>query len=244
MGFLDRFFGKKPENVPSEQQEPLPESWPYELAEVPPDKALRTWAALRQEGAGKFLPVIHGNRWEFGKMAEAAGLNEDSVDVILERGRSASFSAFMDKVVAMAPEIYADPDLGEWPKEAATPYEVFALTAPAPGKTAIIGKVPTSQSWELPGFLKFGSWNDCPWPEEHMAAFRHWEELYGAEIVVVTHDTIECRVRNRPKDKDSALALAKEQYIYCPDIVDQGVGSISALAAVLMVSDSWYFWWD
>jgi hypothetical protein len=31
---------------------------------------------------------------------------------------------------------------------------------------------------------------------------------------------------------------------YCPDIVEQGVESVSALAAHLLDSPLWYFWWD
>jgi hypothetical protein len=38
--------------------------------------------------------------------------------------------------------------------------------------------------------------------------------------------------------------VALEQYRYCPDIVDQGVGSIHDLAATQVPSSSWYFWWD
>ena len=38
--------------------------------------------------------------------------------------------------------------------------------------------------------------------------------------------------------------LALEQYAYCNDIVDQGVGTIGALADGLMKSHNWYFWWD
>ncbi len=40
-----------------------------------------------------------------------------------------------------------------------------------------------------------------------------------------------------------ALKLAREQYLYCGDIVSQGVGSIAGLAAILEVSTHWYFWW-
>lgn len=33
-------------------------------------------------------------------------------------------------------------------------------------------------------------------------------------------------------------------YALCADIVDQGTESIEALAAQLLVSNSWFFWWD
>ena len=52
------------------------------------------------------------------------------------------------------------------------------------------------------------------------------------------------RVERRPGTRDEALNLAREQYAYCNDIVDQGVGTLSTLAAELTAHDWWYFWWD
>jgi hypothetical protein len=42
--------------------------------------------------------------------------------------------------------------------------------------------------------------------------------------------------------KDPA-ALARRMYQFCPDIVDQGVGSIEKLADELRIGNL-YFWWD
>jgi ankyrin repeat protein len=38
--------------------------------------------------------------------------------------------------------------------------------------------------------------------------------------------------------------LAKKMYEFCPDIVDQGVGSVASLAKELNKSQKFYFWWD
>ena len=73
---------------------------------------------------------------------------------------------------------------------------------------------------------------------------RSWFERYGAELVGIDGDTLNLRVQRRPTGRDEALALAREQYHYCPDLVDQGVGTISALASELMASDWWFLWWD
>jgi hypothetical protein len=40
------------------------------------------------------------------------------------------------------------------------------------------------------------------------------------------------------------MELAQEQYDFCPDIVLQGTGTLEPLAATLMASDWWFFWWD
>jgi hypothetical protein len=57
-------------------------------------------------------------------------------------------------------------------------------------------------------------------------------------------DTVELRVRRRPGSRDEALALAREHYAYCNDTVDQGTKDMATLAANLMGSDWWFFWWD
>ncbi len=40
-----------------------------------------------------------------------------------------------------------------------------------------------------------------------------------------------------------AAGLAKRMYAFCPDIVDQGVGTVSKLAEELQ-KGKFYFWWD
>ena len=113
-----------------------------------------------------------------------------------------------------------------------------------PFEKCYFGIVKTTQSWEVPAFVRFGNWNSCPSPAEHCAVFRHWQEKYGAEILSITDDVIECCVTKPPQTEDECWELAWEQYGYCPDIVDQGVGTIGALASSLRDSSYWYFWWD
>ena len=44
--------------------------------------------------------------------------------------------------------------------------------------------------------------------------------------------------------QDMSPDVSTEQYHYAPGIVEQGTATISRLAAILLVSDFWYFWWD
>jgi hypothetical protein len=104
--------------------------------------------------------------------------------------------------------------------------------------------LPTRNGWEAPAYLRWGDWNACPPPEYHVAALRHWHQRFGAELVGINGDTMNVKARTRPKDREQSLKLARDLCGYCPDIVDQGVGSIAALAAGLMASDWWYLWWD
>ncbi len=66
----------------------------------------------------------------------------------------------------------------------------------------------------------------------------------GAELIGLGADTMNLRVSRKPATREQAFALAREQYFYCNDIIDQGMGSYRALAAGLMASDWWFFWWD
>jgi hypothetical protein len=107
-----------------------------------------------------------------------------------------------------------------------------------------IALIPTDDWTTIPAHLQWGGWNACPHPEFHVAALRSWRDRFGAELVGLSRDTLELRVSRRPQTREAALELAREQYAYCNDIVDQGVGTLSVLAADLMADPWWFFWWD
>ncbi len=104
--------------------------------------------------------------------------------------------------------------------------------------------VPAGESWSVPLSLAYGNWNDCPPAHVHAAICKRWEASHCAYLVAVGPDTIEFRVERSPSTRTAALTLAREHYLYCADIVDQGIGSISALAAHLIDNSVWSFWWD
>jgi hypothetical protein len=66
---------------------------------------------------------------------------------------------------------------------------------------------------------------------------RSWRDRFGGELIGLSHDVMNIRGNRKPDTRDTALDLAREQYVYCSDIVDQGVETLSALAAVLMQSE-------
>jgi hypothetical protein len=137
--------------------------------------------------------------------------------------------------------------LGQWPREVLDKGSIGLHRDILSGSfkpRVYIGLAKIDQPWHLPAALRYGNWNGWPGPEIHCAFYRHWQEQFGAEITGMSFDVIECIVKKAPTDRRSATALAWEQYWYCPDIVEQGCGSVSNLAATLMDSPYWYFWWD
>ena len=140
-----------------------------------------------------------------------------------------------------------EPEVGPWPVSppASAGLSVAReVLSDRPFDKVYVAVVPTDDWTTIPIYLRWGGWNDCPPPEFHVAALRSWRDRYGAELVGLSHDVMNLRVAERPGTRAEALALAREHYDYCYDIVDQGVGTLSQLAAALMNDDWWYFWWD
>lgn len=115
----------------------------------------------------------------------------------------------------------------------------------ADDKQTLVALIPARAGFEVPGLM---SWQGAVnWEldgADHVAVVRRWHDFYGAELVTLAFDTLELLVPRPPVDPMEAATVAVDQYAYCPDVVDQGVGSVPALAAGQVRSPSWYFWWD
>jgi ankyrin repeat protein len=73
----------------------------------------------------------------------------------------------------------------------------------------------------------------------------HWlkelEKDQPFELTGIGFDYLEGQFTSRLKN---SRQLAKKMYAFCPDIVDQGTGSVAELARELKKSNRLYFWWD
>jgi hypothetical protein len=139
------------------------------------------------------------------------------------------------------------PDIGEWPQYVPPAPELtlaYDIRTGQPLEKLYLALIPSDEWATVPAHLLWGGWNACPDPEYHVAAFRSWRRRFDTELVGIGGDTLNLKVGRRPATRDAAMELAREQYLYCNDIVDQGLGSLEALAASLMEADWWFFWWD
>ena len=140
--------------------------------------------------------------------------------------------------------------MGTWPEEPIDESQITELSIAIDWETeepmdeVLLTLIPTSDWTQIPAFLDYGGWNDCPSAEWHIAALRHWTEEYECELVGLSYDSMNIRTAKRPTSRTRALELALEQYYYCGDIIEQGVGEISVLAQILKSSNWWDFWWD
>ena len=76
---------------------------------------------------------------------------------------------------------------------------------------------------------------------EIIETLQKWDSLYGIEIYGVGFDFVDGHFNKLP---DNIKPFAEEMYRFCPDIVDQGTGSIEELIKELKKTKSLLLWWD
>ena len=251
--------------------DPLLDKFPYPLIAVKPSEAFQQWELLRSKSG---TPIIIGDRKQVERILEVFDPSfdklYDTLEISLAKAkthqhpaslyeyRKAEHQLFVDALrkddIDTAEEMAKfDPlDIpeeywGEWPD---LPLRVDQLVSSYHWQTdptletMYITILPTDNPWEAPIYLRFGGWNANPPSDIHAAALRKWKTEFGVVPVVIQSDVMEVYVANPPTGRDASKALAIQHFIYCSDIVEQGVGDMSKLAAALDQGKFWYFWWD
>jgi hypothetical protein len=208
------------------------------------------WQELRTGLESDWWPIVVGGEEDEARLVEAQTYSQTSPSRILEMAADLDVAALFRR---WHQENAPDNDeadewdvVGTWPDQTPRPSSYtlpYDISSGKPRST-VVAIVAVQEGSEIPAALGWGGWNACPKPEEHVAVLRRWADKYGAELVGVSGDVLEMRVLRPPKTRETAMALATEQYDYCADIVTQGVGSISALAADVLDDATWFFWWD
>lgn len=217
---------------------------------VPGTDALRVLNQSRQHfpATGQY-PFLIGDQDELERIEETMEFNKEDPATIVRTSLQIKLDDWIAqrRKAAEKYEFSADETLGEWPGEILGKGSIGLHKEVLSGEfrpEVIIGFATIDACWHLPAVLHYGNWNDCPAPEVHCAFHREWYHRFGAEIVGASGDVIECTVARPPTDRQAATALAWQQYWYCSDIVEQGGESVSNLAALLLNSPYWFFWWD
>ena len=74
-----------------------------------------------------------------------------------------------------------------------------------------------------------------------ISIIKSFDKKYSLELIGASGDWCEFLIHTDPK---SWTQFAKEIYKVCPDVVDQGTGTIEALADAMKNTQRLYFWWD
>ena len=205
--------------------------------------SIDTWKLLRAvtDKTGWYPLVVHDLHIE---EVDERPEETDPADTLQEAGSIDAATWLKQRLDGRQPQSGA----GEGKPEPNTSFTVPIddLTGePAPDVRILL--VPTRNGWEVPAFVPFGGaggWNDCPQDAAHVAVLKYWFERFGAELVAMSDDVLELQIARPPASDEAAAAIANEQYAYCGDIVEQGVGTVPALAQSIKACGIWYFWWD
>jgi hypothetical protein len=220
----------------------------YETLQVSGALAIQTLKDLRSayRSTGKY-PFLIGDADDLAILQENSEDNESEFEEIIESSSSVRIQEYIEAKKSADRERRFAPPLGNWPR---TLPEQSGLTIHTDvfndhAKPQVyLGLAEIAAPWQLPAVVAFGGWNECPWADVHCAFHREWQQSHGAEIAGISGSILECLVSNPPSTQADALNLAWQQYYYCRDIVEQGCQSISQLAATLINSPTWFFWWD
>jgi hypothetical protein len=251
-------------NTPPESRARILDVFPFERTTIDGRFAYAEWERLKQVGKG--WPILIGSDDDLDRTAEQFSIDDPAVHPYLLQGeaspeppRSPVRILAVAQALVFPKDFYAWPGAfqtdeltapsGTWPVSAAAPsayVPIIAMDAQSGGfqERLNVAFLPLLRSWEAPAYLRWGGWNACPPPEYHVAALRRWDERFGLEVVAMGPDRIDLKIANPPQDQDMLLATAREIYRYCPDIVDQGAGSLADLAATMISGSSWTLWWD
>ncbi len=215
---------------------------------------IKDWTVFRSEvlvEAGK----LDGGQWfrdqrnprkrahEYRKQA-AALTGRPGCESIVELYRG--FAEDWERLSAQGPAAEPPPP---WPGEAVPPRTSYSgpFDPYHPDQylpKLWLGLAPTASFWEVPAYIPFGGFNACPYPPVHVAVLRHWQQSHQIELVTLTHDTIEVAVGRRPEKREEAIALARDQATYAEFEQLRPLNQPGHLAAHLLGSTVWQFWWD
>jgi hypothetical protein len=214
--------------------------------QAPANELLPWWRRLRAaHGVSGLWPVILGPDLQLGEIWDAGEDPDDAVTAGLAMDGAARLAEIRADMTAEHEE-WSDSAEAWPPRGNATGMLVhddsdFYLAH----EDGWIGLIDAAHGYLVPGLLTWtGATNHGLEPADHVSILRYWHERHGAELVSLGWDVLEVTVPRPPTDPQNAMAVAEEQWWYCPDVVDQGVETLDALAAVQVAGHRWYFWWD
>jgi hypothetical protein len=76
------------------------------------------------------------------------------------------------------------------------------------------------------------------------AVLRSWQDRFVARLLRVGFAEISVLAQRPPRTLESAQHLAAEQWAFCSECGGTGLRDVPGIAASLMNSPVWTFWWD
>ncbi|MFS0823222.1 DUF4253 domain-containing protein [Bacillus sp. 1P02SD] len=106
-----------------------------------------------------------------------------------------------------------------------------------------IGVLKGTDQFELLKILQTNGDNYDISNDDVISKLKQWNKRYPFSIIGADFDWIEAEFLVLPSDQH-IQSFAKEMYEFCPDIVEQGTGSIEELIEEIKETKKFYLWWD
>lgn len=224
------------------------------------DNETKTWIPRKQSYGGTFddydlslnavreMKALEGSSEPID--LSGTGLVTPSPDDLILLGERLDLERWLELRCAADEEFDLEFEETDWPEDVLPDNKLQSLQiwdadlGSRDLESVFILLVHAEHSWEVPAKLLYGGWNECPVPQVHVGFLKRWFKKHDAELLTIGRATLEVRVGKPPANRDEALELAREQFVYCPDTVDQGCGSVPSFAAELLNGRIWHFWWD
>lgn len=120
-------------------------------------------------------------------------------------------------------------------------YDIFISKIEYKENLCKIGIIRESDKYDSLRFMATNGINYDHDTNDVIDKLKKWDKDYGIEIISAGKDFVEVRLERLPKDLE---AFSNEVYEYCPDSVEQGVGTLEALKSYIKDTSRVYMWWD
>jgi hypothetical protein len=98
-----------------------------------------------------------------------------------------------------------------------------------------------SEPWDALRVMGTNGWNYDIGPEDIIARLVEWDQRFGLTLRGAGFDWLEAGFKRAP---DDMREFGEEVYEFCPDVVEQGTGTVEALSVEMTRTNSVYLWWD
>lgn len=225
------------------------ELWTMELGSP---SAPRAWRRLSETADDLgYQPVVTTGREAVDTLLERQhfeheAISPETADWRLEDWRRAAAGVDVDGWIAQVIErekaeglgaSYFDPE----PFEAPERDDENSFLVERADDGAAITLVPVDAAAEVPAFFHYGGYNANPQPDRHVAMLRRWADAWDATVFGISPDILELYVPEPVRDADDAVAIARQQHVYCPSVP---VENIAGRARSVQNAHWWTFWWD
>jgi hypothetical protein len=218
---------------------------PFPLVWVPGERVSEAWSELRRRPG--VAPLLLGNPESAAVLLKVAQLATESAEAVVERALKLDVDAWMAGRMRARPDLY---DLREvdrpWDgvRRSVEPFVPSHDHRGDPYPDVIFGLIPAEFPWLVPTHLRTSGVANCPDSAVHTALSRRWYERHGAVMTTIADGVIEFQVERPLATLELARQVALEHFVYCPDVVHQGMVTLGNSAAALMTNHTWYFWWE